>query len=233
MIQFLYKSDYSDNRGAAITSSAEWAGGSSVSSPSGNPPSHNAYRNPTPPSQSTSYSSFNAKPNSTPFGGTSTPFGTLPASVANPMQPEALLMNAKVYVIAEKYDVGALKTLATKKYKEVLPRTWNSPSFIASLALLYDETPDTDCLLREVALNAAGEHAKDLVDRGEFAGLCRERGEIAFDVLKASLGPAPNPNLTVFQEIPLCKVNSSHKVVPVVNNSRQFRASTTSMTIKT
>jgi len=78
--------------------------------------------------------------------------------------------------------------LAKKKYEEVISgRKWNSTSFVASLKLLYEETLGNDRLLKDVAIKTAQEYIKDLCDRGDFATLCRETGEIAFDILKASL----------------------------------------------
>jgi len=99
----------------------------------------------------------------------------------------ALLVNAKVYIIADKYDLQDLKALAKNKYEEVVPENWNSTTFVASLKLLYEDILESDRLLKYVAVETAGEHAKELVDRGEFVALCSEHGELAFDVLKSSL----------------------------------------------
>jgi len=49
--------------------------------------------------------------------------------------------------------------------------------------------------LQDVALKAAGEHAHELGDRGKFVELCKAKGELAFDILKATMPPggsAPN-----------------------------------------
>lgn len=99
----------------------------------------------------------------------------------------APFLNAQVYAIAEQYDIPSLKQLAKSKYAEVVITEWNSASFVASLQLMYELTPESDRLLKEVALKTAGEHSKELVDRGEFVQLCKDHGEIAVDVLKASL----------------------------------------------
>ena len=45
------------------------------------------------------------------------------------------------------------------KYKESLPSGWNSASFVASLKLMYELTPESDRLLKDVAIKAAGENA--------------------------------------------------------------------------
>lgn len=41
-----------------------------------------------------------------------------------------LLINAIVYIIADKYDISALKDLARKKHKEALLTDWNTPLFL-------------------------------------------------------------------------------------------------------
>lgn len=81
------------------------------------------------------------------------------ATVAN--QPPrlnslSLLVNAKVYIIADNYDIQALKEWAAAKDKDVLPATWNSPSFIESASLVFENTPESDQMLREV-INSEGE----------------------------------------------------------------------------
>ena len=115
------------------------------------------------------------------------------APVDSPESAAALLVNARVYTTAEQYDIPSLKELSMTKYKESLPSGWNSASFVASLKLLYELTPESDRLLKDVAIKAAGENAQKLADRGEFVTLCKENGEIAFDVLKASFTAKPIP----------------------------------------
>ncbi|TVY83182.1 hypothetical protein LSUE1_G003669 [Lachnellula suecica] len=108
------------------------------------------------------------------------------SEASTPQSAAALFTNAQVFVIADKYDIQGLKELATKKYTELVSNNWNSEYFVNSLKLLYEETPESDRLLKNVAITTAGKQTKELVDRGEFAALCKENGEIAFDVMKAS-----------------------------------------------
>jgi hypothetical protein len=99
-----------------------------------------------------------------------------------------LLLNAKLYIMADRYDVQPLKVLAKTKYEQVIGNGWNHPGFAASLKILYDETLETDRLMKDIAIKTAGQNAKVLVDRGEFANLLKSNGEIAFDILKSSMG---------------------------------------------
>jgi hypothetical protein len=106
-----------------------------------------------------------------------------------------LLNNALAFVLGDKYDVSGFKNLAKVKYEAALPDYWNSASFVASLKLLYEATPDSERNLKDIAIKTAGEHAKELMDRGEFRALCKANGEIAFDVLAASLVSADTRDL--------------------------------------
>ncbi|KAK6596767.1 BTB/POZ domain-containing protein [Botrytis cinerea] len=94
-----------------------------------------------------------------------------------------LLVNTMVYIIGDKYDIQALKTLARKKYEAAIVTDWNTPSFSASLELMYEELPESDTSLTSIALETAGKHLKELNDRGEFSSLCKNNPAIAYDLL--------------------------------------------------
>lgn len=104
----------------------------------------------------------------------------------------SLLVNAKIYIIADKYDIQALKEWAVAKYKEVLPATWNSPSFIESASLVFEKTLESDRMLREVIIRKASENAKALFDRGEFVALLQSHGDFAAEVLRDVVFNQPN-----------------------------------------
>ncbi|KAH8743926.1 hypothetical protein BGZ57DRAFT_779077, partial [Hyaloscypha finlandica] len=87
------------------------------------------------------------------------------------LNASSLLFNAKTYIIADKYNIQSLKEWAVTKYKEVLPVTWNSTSFIESAGLIFENTLASDRILREVIIRKASENAQALFDRGEFVAL--------------------------------------------------------------
>jgi len=105
----------------------------------------------------------------------------------------SLLINAKIYVIADKYDIQALKEWATTKYKEVLPTTWNSTAFIESARLIYDNTLDNDRVLRDIIIQKASENVKVLFDRGEFIDLLQAGGDFAMEVLRSVVFDSNSP----------------------------------------
>ncbi|KAL2062702.1 hypothetical protein VTL71DRAFT_5774 [Oculimacula yallundae] len=99
----------------------------------------------------------------------------------------ALLVHTKLYIIGDQLDIQPLKALAKNKYEATVSEFWNSDSFVTSLELLYKETSEDDRLLKEIAVKVAGQHVKELCDRGDFVALCKANGEIGFDVLNASI----------------------------------------------
>ncbi|KAF8853771.1 hypothetical protein BDZ45DRAFT_657540 [Acephala macrosclerotiorum] len=100
----------------------------------------------------------------------------------------------KVYIMAEVYDVPALKELAMYKFKNAVGTDWNNGTLATCLAMMYTELPESDRLLKDVAIKAALEHFKELVDTGEFVEVCKAHGEVAFDMLNLSFKqPPPKP----------------------------------------
>lgn len=105
--------------------------------------------------------------------------------------PYTLLFNTKIYIVADKFDIPALKKLATHKYQTRRSRVltyWNSPVFLASALLLWNNTMDDDRLLRNAIVIVAGNHIKTLLDRGEFVDLMREHGSFSLDIVKFMQG---------------------------------------------
>lgn len=93
-----------------------------------------------------------------------------------------LLINTMVYIIGDKYDIQPLKNLAKKKYEAALVTDWNTPSFSASLELLYEELPESDICLTSLALHVACKNVEELKNREEFTTLCKSNPAIAYDL---------------------------------------------------
>jgi hypothetical protein len=100
------------------------------------------------------------------------------------LNASSLVVNAKAYIIADKYNIGSLKERAVTKYKQVLPTIWNSASFVESARLVFENTPESDRMLREVIIQKASENAKALFDRGEFVALLQTHGDFSMEVLR-------------------------------------------------
>lgn len=194
------------------TRSSNSSFGVTSSQPGNTPNTQNLFSN----SSSSLFGSSSSQNSTSTTNTTSLPHGSAQSiPLFNAVKAEALITNAKVYIIAEQYDIQPLKHLAKKKYQDIIPATWNSSSFVESLRIIYDGTPDSSQvdMLRELALNTAGRHAKELMDRGEFLTLCKDRGEISVEVLKASLNvekslQPPSAASQMFK----CAINQSHAV---------------------
>ena len=116
-----------------------------------------------------------------------------------------------MYILANKLDLNALKDCAVCQYKAALINDWGSAGFVDSLRLVYEETKDTDRLLKDLAINAASEHVKELLDESQFVALCKEKGNIAVAVLQATFISDPKSASSVpsTQEasIPHCPIH--------------------------
>lgn len=142
----------------------------------------------------------------------------MPEAVSEASQ--ALITAVKVYIIADKYDITPLKLLSKKKYETLLPLHWNSNSFTESLRLIYYETPEGDRLLKDVAINFAGGKCRELMDRGEYVSFLKEDGEMAVEILRASLQKATNPLTEPSKVVPACVTcGRSDSVATATNKS--------------
>ncbi|TVY90573.1 hypothetical protein LAWI1_G002953 [Lachnellula willkommii] len=102
----------------------------------------------------------------------------------------SLLVIAKVYILADKYDVAALKDVAVEEFTKKLsalkkpkPEEWKDKSFPKALKLIYEETPEKDRELKNIAVDFAVECGKALFKWAPFAEVFMANGEIGIDML--------------------------------------------------
>jgi hypothetical protein len=88
-------------------------------------------------------------------------------------------------IIGDLFDIQGLKDLAKKKFEGAIP------SFVESMKLLYEENVDANRLLKDVAIKVAGEHVKELVDRGELLFFERRRVQLLLMYFKVYLTSVP------------------------------------------
>lgn len=113
---------------------------------------------------------------------------TVPQVVPSPTKPSSLLFNAKVCIIADKYMIPALKSLAHEKFKKSLRKHWNTPEFTAATEFLWENTPGSDTLLRRAVIATAAKYMDVLLDKEEFVDFMSEYGEFTVDVMKRMKG---------------------------------------------
>jgi hypothetical protein len=115
--------------------------------------------------------------------------GSKAAKTSAPEASNALHTNTALYIVGDKFDVTALKTLAKEEYEKTLSASWNCILFTSNLKLVYAGTAKNDRLLMGVATNAAANHVEELVKNSEFAELYQCDGDIGFAVLKSCHSP--------------------------------------------
>jgi hypothetical protein len=92
--------------------------------------------------------------------------------------------------MADKYDVLVLKQLAADKFAEVLPDEGRTKSLTESLELMFDQTLEGDRLLKDMAINYAAGHYKELASMPEFEEMCRGNGDIGFEIMRSAANDA-------------------------------------------
>lgn len=120
-----------------------------------------------------------------------------------PLRGPAHVIHAKVYILADRYNIQPLKDLATLKYGGA-PFILNDDSFVNSLELLYEQTHDRDRGLKDLAIKMAAEHSELLMDREMFPTLCKANGDIAFDVFQAFVNRTATPRVCVWHNTTRC-----------------------------
>jgi hypothetical protein len=110
------------------------------------------------------------------------PRWNLPVPPAPPESVE-LLVHAKMYEVADKYEVDALKELAREKFAWACGVYWNSEYFAPAAHYAYSTTPDEDMGLREIVIKALFEHL-GLLDKPEVEAVLIEFNGLAVGLLK-------------------------------------------------
>lgn len=96
----------------------------------------------------------------------------------------SLLVNTKVYNIADKYELEALKEFACTKYQQVLSNTWNGPVFLESACHVLENTMEANRMLRDVVVQVASDHARELLIHDEFFKMLKNHPDISWEVLR-------------------------------------------------
>lgn len=96
-----------------------------------------------------------------------------------------LMVHAKVYIIADKFDVQDLKECACEKFEETLGKGVGLfVNFTALLQKVYENTNASDTDLRQLCMKFAATHFKGLIDRGEVFDFCKEDGDFTATFLR-------------------------------------------------
>jgi hypothetical protein len=106
----------------------------------------------------------------------------LPAGTA-----EDLLLHAKMYEVADKYDIPDLKDLAKAKFEASCRHFWDTPSFAIAARHAFSTTVEDDRGLRDIVSATISEHLELMHDL-EVGAVMDEFNGLALGILRATIG---------------------------------------------
>jgi len=98
-----------------------------------------------------------------------------------------LLNHSRVYALAEKYDMPALKELARAKFEIAMACYYDSPEFADAIEEVYCSTIDSDRGLRDVVLQAFRTHPQ-LATTQDVYNVIKNTPSLAFELWKVERG---------------------------------------------
>lgn len=93
-----------------------------------------------------------------------------------------MVSSVKVYSIADKYDVPALKSQAKEKFKTAVETCWTMDDFPYAIAEVYNSTTSIDRGLRNVVVDIASKHVNQLLSKQAFSDVLGEVVGFASDI---------------------------------------------------
>jgi len=118
------------------------------------------------------------------------------AKAAAEVDADDMVMHAKVFAAAVKYQVSALQTLSAVKFTAAVQTRWDDDTFAEAARVVYTTTPEDVSVLRESVLDALQQHTS-LLEKAGVEAVMREIGGLSFDFVKrqnkAPVARAPDP----------------------------------------
>lgn len=97
---------------------------------------------------------------------------------------EALFLPLRLYIMADKFDVPALKLLARDRFYRAAEMAWtDAECFPAVVDELYTNTPDSDIAMREIVCRLVGTSILDDDQRARMDAVMRKHGDFAVGVM--------------------------------------------------
>lgn len=104
------------------------------------------------------------------------------ASAAMNGNASPMVFNVKVYSIADKYDIPALRAQAKEKFQKAVEICWDMDDFPHAIAEVYSSTPPNDKDLRNIVVAVACEHIQGLLRKQGFSDVLEETVGFASDI---------------------------------------------------
>jgi speckle-type POZ protein len=115
-----------------------------------------------------------------------------------------MVFNAKVYSIADKYEVLSLKSYAKQKFETTVETCWDMDDFPYAIAEVYNSTPSVDQGLRKVVVDAACKHIDQLLSKQGFRDVLEGTEGFASDVAR-TLSKSQKQSKTPSYRCPSCQ----------------------------
>jgi hypothetical protein len=111
-----------------------------------------------------------------------------PQSSSPPTPKVHLIEHAKLFAMAVKYHVDALRDLAAQKFRDEVAQHWNHEDLAHAVHLIYTTTADEVTQLREDAAEALYNHSDELLGKAEITTLLRSINGLACDLYMRDRG---------------------------------------------
>jgi hypothetical protein len=92
-----------------------------------------------------------------------------------------LATHARMYALADKYQISGLKALAQRKFQKAALQHWNSEEFAPALRIVYTSTLEEDRGLRDVVISTISRDR--LLEKPEVRAMVKDLPELAFGLL--------------------------------------------------
>ncbi|KAI0184039.1 hypothetical protein EV127DRAFT_351381 [Xylaria flabelliformis] len=96
--------------------------------------------------------------------------------------PSSLVLHAKIYALAEKYNICGLKDFALQEFKAAAAEHWATPGFLEAAREAYISTIEADRGLRDIVVATFHRHS-ELLNQEETLSVLKESGMLAYDLL--------------------------------------------------
>ncbi|KAF2434944.1 hypothetical protein EJ08DRAFT_722180 [Tothia fuscella] len=81
------------------------------------------------------------------------------------VEASAIILHAHVYSLADKYNIQGLKDMAGNEFSEAIVEEWNTPEFVTTVKIVYESTPPSDRVLRDMVTRVSAKHIKVLINK--------------------------------------------------------------------
>lgn len=100
-------------------------------------------------------------------------------------ESQLLTLNASMYIIGDRFDLGQLKDLAKEKFSAALIERWDKENLSDLIRTIYENTLPNDRGLRDCLVPTLLQHKKALREDETFMEVVQSHGDFAVDLVDA------------------------------------------------